>query len=52
VVEGESVSIETADGSKTRYAYAETFIVPAAAVSYKLTNLGKCSAKVIKAFLK
>jgi mannose-6-phosphate isomerase class I len=52
LVEGESIFIETADGSSQIYAYAETFVVPAAANSYKITNLGKSKAKVIKAFLK
>jgi mannose-6-phosphate isomerase class I len=52
LVEGEAVLLETADGSQQVFAYAETFIVPAAAKSYKLTNLGKSGAKVIKAFLK
>jgi hypothetical protein len=52
LVEGESIQIETADGSSRIFVYAETFVVPAAANSYKLTNLGKNKAKVIKAFLK
>lgn len=52
LVEGQSISIETLDGTKQRFAFAETFVVPAAARSYKLTNLGKTRAKVIKAFLK
>lgn len=52
LVEGEAVSIQTADGSIQHYAYAETFVVPAAAGSYQLTNLGAGRAKVIKAFLK
>ncbi len=52
LVEGESVLIETQDGNKQTFAYAETFVVPAAAKSYVLTNLGKVRAKVIKAFLK
>jgi mannose-6-phosphate isomerase class I len=52
LVEGDAVEVQTADGSKHRFAYAETFVVPAAAQSYKLTNLGKGRAKVIKAFLK
>ena len=52
LVEGEAISIETANGSQQQFAYAETFVVPAAASSYKLTNLGKTPAKVIKAFLK
>jgi mannose-6-phosphate isomerase class I len=52
LVEGESLSIETADGTVHQYAFAETFVVPAAANSYRLTNLGKSRAKVVKAFLK
>jgi mannose-6-phosphate isomerase class I len=52
LVEGEAVSIKTADGTEHVFAYAETFVVPAAATSYTLTNLGPSRAKVIKAFLK
>lgn len=52
VVEGENVLLETADGTKKQFAYAETFVIPAAAKSYKLTNVGSSRAKVIKAFLK
>lgn len=52
LVEGHSVLVETAGGSKQIFAYAETFVIPAAAKSYKLTNLGKNTARVIKAFLK
>lgn len=52
VVEGEQVLLETADGTSQVFAYAETFVVPAAATSYKLINKGYGSLKVIKAFLK
>ncbi|MBG6235573.1 mannose-6-phosphate isomerase class I [Pedobacter sp. CAN_A7] len=52
LVEGEALQVETADGSLQQFAFAETFVVPAAAASYKLTNLGDRRAKVIKAFLK
>jgi mannose-6-phosphate isomerase class I len=52
LVEGDSIFVETADGTKQIFAYAETFVIPAAAKNYQLTNLGKGRAKVIKAFLK
>ncbi|HWZ36491.1 MAG TPA: class I mannose-6-phosphate isomerase [Mucilaginibacter sp.] len=52
LVEGEAVLLETADGTKHKFAYAETFVIPAAAKSYTLTNLGTSKARVIKAFLK
>lgn len=52
LVEGQSILVETGDGSRQTFAYAETFVIPAAAKSYKLTNMGATPAKVIKAFLK
>ncbi|MBO9153454.1 class I mannose-6-phosphate isomerase [Chitinophaga sp. GCM10012297] len=52
LVEGESVSIETANGVKAVFSYAETFVVPAAAVAYRVTNNGGGAAKLVKAFLK
>jgi len=52
LVEGSAITIKTANGTEQTFAYAETFVVPAAAESYTLTNLGKSRAKVIKAFLK
>jgi len=52
LVEGESIAVDIADGTREIFAYAETFVIPAAAKNYKITNLGKVQAKVIKAFLK
>jgi mannose-6-phosphate isomerase class I len=52
LVEGQAVCLETADGSRHQFAFAETFVIPAAAQNYRLINLGKTTAKVIKAFLK
>jgi len=52
LVEGEAILLETADGTKHKFAYAETFVIPAAAKSYTLTNLGASKARVVKAFLK
>jgi mannose-6-phosphate isomerase class I len=52
LVEGSSVEVRTADGTRTVFHYAETFVIPAATEEYTLTNLGKDRAKVVKAFLK
>jgi hypothetical protein len=52
LVEGKSVAIEIDGQLAGHFAYAETFIVPAAAKRYKLINKGSDRAKVIKSFLK
>ncbi len=52
VVEGRSVTVTTAEGAKQNFAYAETFVIPAACGSYTLTNDDEEPVKVIKAFLK
>lgn len=52
LVEGEAIGVETSNGFAQTYAFAETFVVPAAAVSYTLTNLGPTVAKVVVAFVK
>jgi len=52
LVEGTSVVVETAHGMRQRFHYAETFVVPSAAKSYRLINEGPERALVIKAFVK
>ena len=52
IVDGQSVLVETAAGIKSVFYYAETFVIPAAAGAYTLTNRGNTPLKVIKAFLK
>ncbi|MEO6916729.1 MAG: class I mannose-6-phosphate isomerase, partial [Chitinophagaceae bacterium] len=52
LVEGSDITVETADGTRCSFSYAETFVIPAAAGSYSVVNNGQGRAKLIKAFLK
>jgi mannose-6-phosphate isomerase class I len=52
LVEGSGLIVETANGMREQFHFVETFIIPAAAGSYKLINLGQQRAKVVKAFIK
>jgi mannose-6-phosphate isomerase class I len=52
LVEGTFVILETASGMRQQFSYAETFVIPAAASSYRLINNFPDRAILVKAFVK
>jgi mannose-6-phosphate isomerase class I len=52
LVEGASVILETENGHRTHFNYAETFVIPAAAEKYRLIAPDGKPVKVIKVFFK
>jgi mannose-6-phosphate isomerase class I len=52
LVAGKSVLLESASGARQRFHYAETFVVPAAAGSYRLSSEDGSELHVVKAFIK
>ena len=52
LVEGTAITLHSANGTQRTFHYAETFVIPAAAHAYRISNQGTGKAKVVKAFIK
>jgi mannose-6-phosphate isomerase class I len=52
LVEGEKILVESREGMREVISYAETFVVPAAAGSFRVTNLSDREAVLVMAFIK
>lgn len=52
LVEGRTVLLETAGGHRQRFNFAETFVVPAAAGSYRLISEDGAPIQVVRSFVK
>lgn len=52
LTEGQSINVETRNGSKKTFCYAESFVIPAAAQSVRITNNSLSGAVLVIAFMK
>jgi mannose-6-phosphate isomerase class I len=52
LTEGQSIDVETMNGYRTSFCYAETFVIPAMAEKVRITNKSQSEAVLVAAFMK
>jgi hypothetical protein len=52
LTEGSIIEVLTENGMKSEFCFAETFVIPAAAICVRIFNRSEAEAVLVKAFMK